>query len=67
MKTMTVSDAVKSLGISRQAIHQAIECGSLKAKLLHIGGYKIYQMQAKSVEKYRFTSLGKTKKKDKKA
>ncbi len=59
MKTKTATETATILGISRQAIHEAIKRGALKARKQQIGGYRIHMISPAEIRRYRAQNLGK--------
>ncbi len=59
------SQAASILGITRQAVHDAITRGILHARCLQVGGYRLWQISDSEIECYRLNHLGKVGRKPK--
>ena len=55
-KTLTISEAAKKLGISRQAVHLAIQKGVLKARAKRVVSL-IWMIPVEALEAYRVSSV----------
>lgn len=53
-KTVSVTEAAESMGISRQATWQAIRDGKLNAHVKLIGALKIWRIEVDEVTRYAF-------------
>ena len=55
-KDFTLTEAAKELGISRQAVHQAIQNGTLKARQVKVVKLE-WQISAKALKSYSVSEL----------
>lgn len=56
---LSISEAAKDLGLTRQAVHRAIATGSMSALLRRIGGYRIFEIPSTEIARYRNENLRK--------
>ena len=55
-KDFTLTEAAKKLGISRQAVHKAIEKGTLKARKIRVSKSE-WQISAEALRSYSVSEL----------